>query len=216
MSELVIEVKKREQLGSNASRRLRRDDLIPAVVYGGKRESVSIVVPRRTVLELLHSSGGENAVFELTLGDQRRHAMVRELQVDPVTGQIEHIDFQRINMSEKVHVAVPLELEGTAQGVKNEGGILDFISRELNVECLPGDIPPHLTVDVSALHLGQHLEAKDVALPEGVVLLDDPERVILTISAPRVAAAESEEDEGLLEAAKEEPKVIGRKDEDED
>lgn len=217
MSELVIEVKNREQLGSNASRRLRREDLIPAVVYGGKRESVSIVVPRRTILDLLHTSGGENAVFQLALGEQRRHAMVRHLQVDPITGKIEHIDFQRINMSEKVHVAVPLELEGTPVGVKTDGGILDFVSRELNVECLPGDIPAHLTCDVTELHLGQHLEAKDVPLPKGVILLDDEDKVILTIAAPRVAVEETEEGEDLIEAAAEEPSVIGRgKGEDED
>lgn len=216
MSDLTLRVKNREQIGSNASRRLRKQDLIPAVVYGGNKEAVSILVERRRILELLHTSAGENAVFELVLDDQRRHAMIHDLQVDPITGQVEHIDFQRINMSEKVSVQVPIELIGTPVGVKTDGGILDFITRELTLECLPGDIPNQLELDVSGLHLGQHAEAGDIELPPKVELLDDADRVIVSIAAPRVVEEDEEEDEGLLEEAAEEPEVIGREgDEDE-
>jgi large subunit ribosomal protein L25 len=215
MSDLVIEVQSREQRGSNASRRLRKQDLIPAVLYGGNKESVSIQVPRRTIVDLLHTSAGENAVFELVLGDQRRHAMIHDLQVDPITGQVEHIDFQRINMSEKVTVQIPVEAIGVPLGVKNEGGILDFVTREVSVECLPGDIPTHIDLDVSALHIGQHLEAKDLQLPEKVELLEEEDRVIVSIAAPRLAEETEDDEDDLLESAADEPEVIGR-DGDED
>ncbi|MDY7094300.1 MAG: 50S ribosomal protein L25 [Acidobacteriota bacterium] len=215
MSDLVIEVQSREQSGSNASRRLRKQDLIPAILYGGNKESVSIQVQRRTILDLLHTSAGENAVFELVLGKQRRHAMIHELQVDPLTGQVEHIDFQRINMSEKVTVQVPVETLGVPVGVKTDGGILDFVTREVALECLPSDIPTHVELDVSELHIGQHLEAKDLQLPEKVELLEEEDRVIVSIAAPRLVEEPEDEEDELLESAAEEPEVIGRE-EDED
>ncbi|MEM9290631.1 MAG: 50S ribosomal protein L25 [Acidobacteriota bacterium] len=213
ISDLVIEVQKREELGSNPSRRMRRDGLVPAVVYGAGLDSVPIVVERRNVIELLQSAGGGNSVFKLVLGDNERHAMIHEMQVEPTTQVIQHIDFQRILMDEKVQVQVPLELVGTADGVKNQNGILDFINRELAVECLPGDIPPHLEVDISHLSIGDHLEAKDVPLSDKVELIDDPHKVLASIALPAAAASEEAEDEdGLLESLPAEPAVISKDD----
>jgi large subunit ribosomal protein L25 len=214
MSEVTIEVERRKEAGSRPSRRLRREGWIPAVVYGGGKESVPIQIDRRKMLELIKSVGGENAVFllKLTGEGKSRHSMIRHIEVDPVTQQILHIDFRRVLMTEKVRVQIQIEVVGTSLGVKNEGGVLDFVTRELEVECLPSDIPHHLPVDVSEYHIGQHAEAKDVELPAGVILVGEPDRVIVSIGHPRVEVEEvvEEEEEELVEAEVEEPEVIRR------
>ncbi|NJL30022.1 MAG: 50S ribosomal protein L25, partial [Thermoanaerobaculia bacterium] len=203
MSQLTIEVQTREKRNKNANRRLRVADQIPAVVYGGDREPVSIQVGRRTVEDLLKSGSGENAVFLLKLAgtDKSRHAIIRDLQTDPITGKMIHVDFQRIEMSEPIRVTVPVELHGLPVGVKTDGGILDFITRELEVSCLPDKIPPHLDVDVEALHVGQHLEARDLVLPEGVRLVDEPSRVIASVAHGKVHDVAAHEGSELLEAS---------------
>lgn len=206
MSEIMtIEVQPREETGKNANRRSRSRGKIPAVVYGGGKESVSIEVDRKTLVDTLKGHSGENPIFLLKLGDKERHAMIRHTQVDPVSRHVIHIDFQRVLLDQKVRVAVPVELVGTAVGVKVEGGMLDFVTREVHVECLPGQIPKHLEADVTDLHVGQHLEARELKLPENVVLLDDPEKVILSLShgrleTPEEAAAERAEPEVIKKA----------------
>ena len=223
MSELTLRVERRETRGKNAARRLRALGSLPAVVYGDKLESVAIEVERKVVHRLLKEGGGENAVFLLELAgtDESRHAMIREMDIDPISRQIRHIDFQRVNLSRRVRVQVHIELVGEPEGVRNEGGVLDFISRHVELECLPTDIPQKLEVDVNELHIGQHVEAKDLELPEGVELIDDGGRVIVAVSHSRVAAeleemeAEGEEEE-LLETSLDEPEVIGRGKEDEE
>ena len=173
MDEMTIKVEEREVRGKNANRRLRTEGLVPAVVYGGGKDAVPIQVDKKSVLRLLRQEGGENAVFlwELAGTDRQRHTMVREIVVDPITRQILHIDFQRVVMTEKVRVPVAIELVGEPEGLKNQGGVLDFVSREVEVECLPGDIPPKLVLDVSALEIGGHLEADSLDLPANVALL---------------------------------------------
>jgi large subunit ribosomal protein L25 len=213
MSEMTLEVHPREARGSRASRRMRRGGRIPAVVYGGGKDTVPIEIDRKSLLDLLKITGGENAVFLLKLAGsgKERHTMIREIDLDPVNREVRHIDFQRVLMTEKVRVQVAIELHGTPLGVKNESGVLDFVHREVEVECLPGDIPRHLTLDVSPLHIGQHLEASALELPEGVVLIDEPTRVLVSSAQPRLAVEEEEEGaEELLEAEREEPEVIRR------
>ena len=168
MSEMTIEVQSRdEEIGSAASRRLRRSDMIPAVVYGGDRQSRAIKVPRRALIELLKKAGRENAVFLLKLAGsgQQRNCMVKELEVDPISREIIHVDFLRIDMASKVQISVHVEVQGEPVGVHDEGGVLDFVNRELEISCLPGDIPRQLEVDVSGLHIGQHVAAGDVRAP---------------------------------------------------
>jgi large subunit ribosomal protein L25 len=204
MSEtMTLEVQPREQTGKNANRRSRAAGKIPAVVYGGSKESVSIEVDRKTLIDMLKGHSGENPIFLLKLGDKERHAMIRHTQIHPLSRQVIHIDFQRVLMDQKVRVAVPIELTGTAFGVKTEAGILDFVTREVHVECLPGQIPKHFEVDVTELHVGQHVEARELQLPEGVVLLDEADRVIVSVSHGRLDA-----DEPV--AATVEPEVIKR------
>jgi large subunit ribosomal protein L25 len=202
---MTIEVQPREETGKNANRRSRAAGKIPAVVYGGGKESVAIAVDRKTLLDMMKGHSGENPIFLLKLGDKDRHAMIRHMDVNPISRQVIHIDFQRVLMDQKIRVAVPVELIGVAVGVKVEGGMLDFVNREVHVECLPGQIPKHLEFDIADLHVGQHIEAKDLALPEGVVLLDDPDRVIASLVHSRTedegAAGDSAEPE-LIKKAK--------------
>jgi large subunit ribosomal protein L25 len=204
MSDVTIEVKQREDIGTNASRRLRSQGLIPAVVYGGGKDTVAIHVDRKGLLEKLKGHAAtDNTIFLLKMADsgKERHAMIRHLQIDPMSRSVVHIDFQRIVMSEKVRVQVPIELVGTAFGVKTEGGVLDFVTREIHIECLPGDIPKHIDLDVSDLHVGQHVEAASLTLPKGVTLLDEGDRVIVSLAHARA-------EEATEVAAAAEPEVV--------
>jgi len=191
MSEMSIQVEKREKTGKGGSRQARMRGQIPAVVYGSGKDSVPVQVDRKSFLDLMKKAGSENPIFLLKLSDtgQERHAMIRDMQKNPLSRQVIHIDFQRIDMTHKVRVTVPVELVGTAYGVKVEGGLIDFVVREVHIECLPGDIPNHLEMEVTELHAGHHAAAKDLKLPEGVTLLDDPERVILSVVHARTEEA---------------------------
>jgi large subunit ribosomal protein L25 len=212
MSELSVEVQPRDQTGSVAARRLRREGIVPAVVYGGGKDTVPISVDSRVLRDLFKQAGSDNAVFLLKLAGsdgKQRHCMVHEIELDPITRRILHVDFLRIDLTEKVKVMVAIELTGVPDGVKNEGGILDTVLREVEVECLPTVIPRHLDADVSALRIGDHVEAGDLVLPDGVELLEDPHRVLASVIAPRLPEEEEEEEEDLIEAELEEPEVVG-------
>ncbi|GMU67618.1 MAG: 50S ribosomal protein L25 [Acidobacteriota bacterium] len=210
MAETVIEVQKRENVGKSASRGLRRAEMVPAVLYGGGRESVSIQVPKKQLLDLFKIGGHENRIFLLKLSgtDQSRHAMIRDLQLDPLTNQVVHVDFQRILMDQNVRVKVHVTLDGTPHGVKVELGILDFVTRELEIECLPSAIPSELRVDVTGLHIGQHLEAHEVALPEGVEYVGAPDVVIASVKHARAEVVAAPVEGVAAPAA--EPEVIAK------
>jgi large subunit ribosomal protein L25 len=209
MSDMTIEVQKREKTGKGPNRQARSGGLIPAVVYGGGKENIPIQVDRKSMLDLLKKTQSENPIFLLRLGDKERHAMIRDMQVHPISRQVLHIDFQRVLMDQKVRVQVPIELSGVAYGVKTQAGVLDFVTREIQIDALPNDIPHHIVLDISDLHVGQHLEAGALQLPNGVTLHDDPEKVICSISHARA-------EEPGAEAAREEPEVIkkGKTDEE--
>ncbi len=215
MSEPTVTVRLREQTGKNANRRLRAAGEIPAVIYGGSSDAAAIRVDGKQVQNLIRE-GGENAVFLLHLeGTQRtRHTMIRDLQWNPLTGALVHIDFQRVRMDRQVQVAVPIEVVGVPEGVKNEGGLLEFVTREVGVVCLPGDIPVTIQLDVSSLHVGQHVEAGQLALPDAVSLDDEESKVIVSVAAPRLVDEEAEgpEEGELLEAVGEEPERVGDED----
>ncbi|MCX7895175.1 MAG: 50S ribosomal protein L25/general stress protein Ctc [Thermoanaerobaculum sp.] len=209
MSELVIEVERRERFGKGANRKLRAQGLIPAVVYGGGKEPVPVVVDRKAVTELLHQEKGKNTLFLLRMKGtkQERHAMLKDFQVDPITQQYLHLDFIRVIKGQQVKVEVPVELVGESVGVK-AGGFLDFTGRSLHLECPADAIPDKITVDISRLHVGQHIAAGDLKLPSGVKLLDDPHKILVTIEGRAVAV----EEEVPVAAAEEmaEPEVIRR------
>ncbi|HVT58771.1 MAG TPA: 50S ribosomal protein L25 [Thermoanaerobaculia bacterium] len=212
MSDMTIEVQHRSQTGTNSNRRLRVQGKIPAVVYGGGKESLPIHIDRKTLLELIKAAGSDNAIFLLKLADtgKERHAMIRDLQVDPISREILHVDFQRVVMTEKLRVQVPIELVGTAYGVKTEGGMLDFVTREAHIECLPGDIPKRLELDVTALHIGQHLTTGDLVLPKGVELLDEADRVLVSLTHAKVEAEPEAPAAVEVAATPEEPEVVKR------
>jgi large subunit ribosomal protein L25 len=208
--ELTLEVHPRTERGKNANRRLRRDGKVAGVVYGMSHPAQPVQLDRRQIVNMLREGATENSIFLLKMkGSDDHHTMIRELQVDPIDRRILHIDFQRIDLQQTVTVKVAIEVVGVAEGVKNEGGLLDFVTREVEVECLPTQIPDKLVLDVSALHVGQHAEAGVLSLPEGVRLAEDPHRVIVAVSVLKMEE-ETPAEGALLEAEPTEPEVIGR------
>lgn len=193
MAEVTLEVSRREQTGKEVAKKLRRDGKVPAVVYGGKKEPVAITVDRKAVTELVtKSEHGIRSVFLLKMAgsDQQRHAMIKEIAIDPISRRMKHIDFVRVVMDEKVKVTVPVHLNGTAIGVK-EGGLLDWQVRELHIETLPTSIPDTIEVDVTALGAHDYLRVRDIQLPEGAKVLDDPERVVVGVTQAKVEAVDA-------------------------
>jgi len=208
MAELTLEVSRREDGGKNVARRYRVAGKVPAVVYGGHRDPVAITVDRKSVSELIQKSEhGVRSIFLLKMAgtDQQRHAMIKDIQIDPISRKMTHIDFVRVAMDEKVRVTVPVRISGTALGVK-EGGILDFQVRDLHVECLPGAIPDAIDVDVTPLGAHDYYRVSDLKLPENVKVLDDSERVVVGVTHAK-AEAEPVAAEGAV-AAPAEPEVI--------
>lgn len=201
MAELSLEVSRRAESGKGVARKLRQNGKIPAVVYGGHREPVAIVVDRKSVSELVtKSEHGVRSIFLLKMSgsDQQRQAMIKDLQIDPISRRIIHIDFVRVMMDEVVRINVPVHVSGMAKGVKEAGGMLDFQIRELHVECLPSAIPDAIEVDVSNLEIHKYLRISDIQVPEGVKILDDPERVVVGVTVAR-AEVVAEPVEGTTE-----------------
>lgn len=199
MKTIELSVEKRSSRGKNEARRSRVVGKIPAVVYGAGKPTVAVTVDRKSLSDLFREGAGENAIFLLKLEgtDQSRHAMIREIQRDPLTRKTQHIDFVRVMMDTKIRVKVGIEIVGIAIGVKNEGGIIDLVSRELEVECLPTAIPQHITVDVSALAIGDLIRVGELKPIEGVTVMEGADRVIVHVThptaekAPEVAAADA-------------------------
>lgn len=207
MAEVTLEVSKREATGKEIAKKLRREGKVPAVVYGGHRDPVAITVDRKAVSELIQKSEhGIRSVFLLKMAgtDQQRHAMIKEVSIDPISRKMTHIDFVRVLMDEKVRVTIPVHLNGTAIGVK-EGGLLDWQVREVHVECLPNAIPDSIEVDVTPLGSHDYYRVKDLKAPEGVKVLDDPERVVVGVTHARAEVSEAATAEA---AAPAEPEVI--------
>lgn len=202
MSQISIEAKRREPGGKNANRRLRTSGLIPAVLYGRGREPVPLSVEPRAIVDILHSESGQNTIFSLSVdGDEQTNAMVKDYQLDPVRGKLIHTDFVQIAMDRLLEVSVDVELVGEAEGVK-AGGLLDFVTRSIDLECLPGDIPDSIEVDVSHLKINDYVRVKNIEFDPKVTVLTEPEVVIVTISPPlkeaepvEVAPAEAAEPE---------------------
>jgi len=204
-----IKAEKREIFGKNASRRLRREGMIPAVLYGADAISVPLTLKKQDVFTILRSDTGENTVFQVSFDSERRDVMIKELQRDPITDEILHADFVHIAMDKAIRVSVPVVIVGEAVGVKTEGGFVDFITREVEIECLPKDIPEHIEIDISGLHLRQSLKAGDLTLPEGAKLITSLDTILVLIEVPlKEEEIEVEEEEVIAE--EEEPEVIGK------
>lgn len=186
MKDLVVAVKTRAQLGKNTSRRLRREGLIPGIVYGTRTEPVPVIVDTKRILQIIHSESGANTIFQLDLpgGDARRHVMIKEYQVDPVQGRLMHADFVRIQMDEVIEVEVPVQVTGEAAGVKLDGGILEHVTRAVRVSCLPGNIPEHITIDVTPLKIGDALRVSDLPRSDTYRVLSEPDQTLVVVSPP--------------------------------
>jgi large subunit ribosomal protein L25 len=208
---VVLEVQPREQTGTNSCRRMRRQGLVPGNVYGLDRPPFKVAVNPRRIDDVLRLGSGVNTIFQLTLvGEQRtREAMIKELQRDPVSELPLHVDFIRVDPTKKIHVRVPVRLVGIPEGVKNEGAVLEFVQREVELECLPSEIPEHLDVDVSGLHVNQHVAVKDLRVAEGVRLLDDPEQILAVVATPRIEEAPAEVAAAAAEGAAAAPTEAG-------
>ena len=198
MPEIVVAGEPRTETGKNPNRRLRASEMIPAVVYGGGADSTPISVSPKAIVSILKSASGENTLFDIDVGGKRRQVILKDYQVEPVTGRLLHADFYEVALDKALQVRVHVELDGTPVGVRVEGGVLDFITRDLEIECLPTDIPDKFSVDVSELALGQHVRVSQLSFSDKVTCLTDPDVVIAHVVAPR---AEVEETPEAAEAA---------------
>lgn len=185
---IMLEVETRKELGKGPNGRLRAAGRVPANVYGLGLEAFAVSVDPRRVEDLLRSGSGRNTILTLAMkgADESRDVMIREIQRDPVHEGLQHIDFVRVDPDRKMQVRIPVNLVGTPEGVKNEGGLVDFIHREVLVNCLPSAIPEHLDGDVSDLHIGQQLTVKDLQLVGEIEMIDDPDMVLAVVAQPRV------------------------------
>jgi large subunit ribosomal protein L25 len=210
---LVINSEKRDVFGKNASRRIRKSGRVPAVLYGVGVAGASLILDKKDIVKILKSESGENTIFKVALDGGEADVMIKDLQVDSTTDELLHADLIKIAMDKAIRVAVPIELLGEAVGVKTEGGFVDFMSREVEIECLPADIPDVIKIDISDLHLHQSLKIADIAPPAGVKLLGEPNAVVVLIQVPHeekveVKTEEAVAVEGAPAAAVAEPEVI--------
>jgi large subunit ribosomal protein L25 len=204
---LNVEAEPREDFGKNAARRLRHAGRIPAVVYGGGGPAIPIAVDPRKITEILHSESGHNAIFTLDIrGKAPARVMLREWQVDPTHGDLLHVDMVRVARDTRLRLKVPIHITGEAQGVKVQGGIFEFVLREVEVECLPDDIPDHFTVDVTELMIGRNLRVEHLPVGERVKVLTDPARVVAHVVA--LKAEEEKPAAEVVEVVPAEPEVI--------
>ena len=208
----LVEAKARpadEARTKNAARRVRRSGRVPAVVYGAKKESVAITVDPKQITRILHSDSGHNTVFDLSVGDERTKAMIVDWQFEPIKGTLMHIDLKRIAMDQALRVSVPVELTGTAEGVKTQGGILEQMMREVEIECLPGDIPDQISVEISHLVFGQVLRVSDLPHDGKVKFVTDANQPVAHITSVKETVTETPTEAGAeVAAAPAEPEVI--------
>jgi len=199
-----LEVKERERTGSRESRRLRRDGLIPGVLYGRGKAPHAICVPERELRRALTGGHGLHAILDVVLeGQKTTHASIlKEAQQDPIKGRVIHVDLQEVRLDQPIQAQVVVELVGEAEGVK-EGGVLSQVVREINVEALPMEVPDRLELDVSGMVIGDTLRLADLPPREGVTYLDDPEETVLAnVTMPtRIVEPEPEEGDELPEGA---------------
>jgi large subunit ribosomal protein L25 len=202
----TVEAKLREASDKNAARRLRTTGLIPAVLYGAKKEPRPIAVDPKQILRILHSDSGHNTIFDINLEGEQSKAMVVDWQYEPLKGSLLHVDLKRIAMDQKMRISVPVHITGEAKGVKEEGGILDLVLREILIECLPADIPSHINIDVSNLAHGDAIRIGDLPQNAAIKYLNEADSTVVHVTHVREEAAAPAEAAAAPAAA--EPEVI--------
>jgi large subunit ribosomal protein L25 len=205
--QVKLKAEHRTATGRSAARKLKAQGAVPAVVYGGKEKPQPLQVSARDLNAILSHASGENILVELEIGGGNRMALVQEVQHSPLGGNVLHVDFHAVSMDEKIHADVPLESTGMANGVKNFGGLLEQSLRSLSIECLPRDLPDRITVDISALNIGDSIHVRDIPMPSGVTAKVQPDLTAFSVVAPTV----EEEPVVAAEAAAAGPEVITEK-----
>ncbi len=211
--EATLEAVARATFGKNEARRLRRAGQIPAVLYGSisateRGEPVPIAVEPKALLKILHSEAGVNSLIGLKLNGEETRVLVKEYQLDPVSRQILHTDFYRVRMDRTIMVTVPIVLKGEAPGVKVQGGMLDFVNREIEIECLPGDIPERVEIDVSNLMLNQGVRLREIASDAKWEPVSESDMLLVHVIAPKAEEAAATTEGAAAPTAAAEPEVI--------
>ncbi len=215
MDTLTLRAEPRSEAGSRPARRMRRAGRIPAVVYGRDVDTTPISVDARDLYSVLHTEAGLNAIINVEVDGSEILTVAREVQRDPVRGDIIHLDFINVSLTEEIEAEVGLELIGVPEGVEQEGGILETVRNSIMIAALPTAIPSSVELDVSALTIGDSLKVSDLPAMEGVTFLDDEDQTLVTVLAPRVEEEpEVEEDLEGLELAEGEEPPEGEADED--
>lgn len=206
MEEIKLSASKREVSTGSKIRILRQDQFVPGVVYGGDKANMNVTVSKKEILKAIHGESGLNAIISLQINGSNDSVLVHDLQRDIISREIIHVDFHRIKLSEKITVKVPVHLTGDAVG-HEMGGVVDHMLRELEIECLPADIPPKFEVDITSLNIGEAIIVKTITVPRSVTLLSDPEAIVV-----HVVTADKEElkPEPTPEELTAEPEVIAK------
>jgi large subunit ribosomal protein L25 len=212
MQQFTVEATLRDDRGKNAARRLRGTGQIPAVLYGDKQEPIAVTVNAKQIGAILRSEAGHNTIFKVKVaGHKDVSVILKDWQVDPVKGNLLHVDLLRVAMDVRMKVNVPVHFFGEPQGVKLQGGIFEVVTREVEIECLPADIPDEFKMDVTPLMIGKHVRAAELPFdPQKVKLLTDPQRVVAHVVALRAEAEPTPAEAAVatVEAAPAEPEVI--------
>jgi large subunit ribosomal protein L25 len=213
----TVEAKLREASDKNAARRLRTTGMIPAVLYGAKKDPRAIAVDPKQILKILRSASGHNTIFEINVEGEQDKAMVVDWQYEPLKGNLLHVDLKRIAMDQTMRLSVPVRIVGEAKGAKEEGGLLDLVLREIQIECLPADIPSHISVDVTSLGRGEAIRISDLPQNTSVKYINEPDATVVHITfvkeevaAPVEAAAAPAEPEVIKKGKTEEPEAAAK------
>lgn len=206
-NQLDFDVRIREEFGKNEARRMRVRGEIPGVIYGLGKDTVAVTIDSKKMTELLKSPSGRNRILNLAIDSEQSPALAVDWQVDPVSGALLHVDIQRIDLKEKIRVRVPISLDGVAVGVKEEAGLVEQIRREVEVECLPLEVPGAIEINIAALHIGDSIRVSDLPLSDDYTYLDHPERVVVHVVSPKVEQEETEDVEAI--EGEEMPEVEG-------
>ena len=201
----------REDRGKNKARRLRRSGYIPAVCYGnGSQESVPLAVDPKALLQIMRSESGVNTLIDLNVNGDITRVLVKEFQLDPIHGELLHVDFYKLALDKVITVTVPVMLKGEPEGVKQQGGVLDFVQRNVQLKCMPTEIPEHIEVEVSTLMIGQGIRLRDLLTDVAWESVSDPDTLLVHVIAPKVEEEPEEEVEEATEAlaGEGEPEVI--------
>jgi large subunit ribosomal protein L25 len=209
MDQITVEAKPRDDRGKNAARRMRRQGHVPAVLYGGEGNSLTLAVNTKQLSAIMRSQSGHNTIFKVKLLTGEQSAMLKDWQVDPLLGTLLHVDLLRVAMDVRMRVKVPVHTFGEPQGVKLQGGIFEMVTREVEIECLPSDIPGEIRVDISELMIGKHLRVGDLPIDTAKIkLVTDPQRVVAHVVALRAEEEKPAEAAAAEAAAPAEPEVI--------